>query len=142
MLGQHDHDGVGARIMFSATGSGRCATSRRGWFSGLPADRAVQVPAVPIGEAERGSKGWRLTFVEQRQQVNEGISIGRGIAVRQMRETRRFTLKAEKQHWLGSGGLPAELALLIEDGRSVVPHQLPASAREAGSAMAAGSARK
>src|SRR4249919_1047864 len=125
MLSQHDHYRVGSRIMFSAAIRTDARPPAAVRFSGLPADRAVQVPAVPIGEAERRSKGWRLTFVEQRQQMNMGISIGRGFAVRQMRETRRFAFKAEKQHWLGSGGLPAELALFIEDGGTLAPHQLP-----------------
>src|SRR4029450_3637378 len=114
-----------ARVTFGAAIRTAARPAAAVWFSGLAADRAMHVPAVPVGEAERSSEGWRLTFVEQRQQMNMGICIGGGFAVRQMREPRRVTSKAEKQRWLPRGGLPVELALLIEHRRAVAPHQLP-----------------
>ena len=124
MLGEHNHHRVGARIMLGTAVRADARPAAAVWLGRLPADRTVQVPAMPIGKAERSGKGGRLMFVEDRQQMNMGIGVGRGIAVRQVREPRRLAVKAEKQRGLAGGWAPAELALLIEDRRAIGPHQL------------------
>lgn len=80
------------------------------------------MPAVPVCEAQGSGEGGCFDVVEQREQMNMGIGIGRDISVGQMREARSTSFKAEKQLRFAGDRLPAELAALVEKGGTIAPN--------------------
>ena len=124
MFGEHDHDRVDARIMFGgARGAGARPAAAIGQGR-LSAHRTEAMAAVPVGEAERGGKGGRVTGVERRQQSEMGAAVDRYVGGRQMREKRGVAVESEEQGWFSFNRGPLQAPCRIERGGIVFPVEL------------------
>src|SRR6185312_7250891 len=121
ILGQHDDDGIDARVMFGSAARAAPRPAAPDRFGQVPAIRAEAVAAVPAGKAERGGEQRRIVAMQQRHGAERRWRIGDDRLDRRI--ARRTVVQAEEQ--LGRRWAPPhQSSVLRQDWQAVLPLQL------------------